>query len=153
MTDDGFTPDEKKAVASLLDVIVPPSTDGRLPGAGALGLLAHVERTVLKTPMLRPVVEYGLSALEERARARGAAGFAALSPSDQAALLADFAATDQFVLPALLFLAYGGYYQHPRIVEALGLEARAPHPKGYGMEPDDFTLLDPVRRRGKMYRG
>jgi hypothetical protein len=47
---------------------------------------------------------------------------------------------------------YSGYYQHPRVVEALGLEARAPHPKGFSMEPDDWTILDPVRARGKMYR-
>ena len=55
-------------------------------------------------------------------------------------------------MPALLFLAYSGYYQHPRVVETLGLEARPPHPKGYAMEAFDPSLLDAVRRRGKIYR-
>ena len=54
-------------------------------------------------------------------------------------------ATDQFFLPAFLFLVYSTYYQHPRVVEALGLEARAPHPKGHVVEETDWTLLDPVR--------
>ena len=44
---------------ALLDEVIPPSPDGRLPGAGGLGLIAHVARTVQQTPMLRPVVEYG----------------------------------------------------------------------------------------------
>ena len=65
-----MTDDEERVLAGLLETIVPPSSDGRLPGAGALGLTAHIARTVEKTPMLRPVVEYGLSALAERARAK-----------------------------------------------------------------------------------
>ena len=147
-----MTDDEERVLAGLLETIVPPSSDGRLPGAGALGLTAHIARTVDTTPMLRPVVEYGLSALAERARAKHPGGFAALSGPERADLLAEFAAGDQFVLPALLFLVYSGYYQHRRVVEALGLEPRAPHPGGYPMEADDLTLLDPVRQRGRMYR-
>ncbi len=29
---------------------------------------------------------------------------------------------------------------------------RPPHPKGYEMEPTDFSLLDGVRRRERLYR-
>jgi hypothetical protein len=32
------------------------------------------------------------------------------------------------------------------------MEARPPHPKGYEMAPHDLSLLDPVRRREKLYR-
>ena len=56
-----------------------------------------------------------------------------------------------FVLP-LTFHAFIGYYQHPRVVEALGLEARPPHPQGYQVAPNDLTLLDGVRRGPKRYR-
>jgi hypothetical protein len=152
MTDDGFSPEEERLLADLLDEIVPPSGDGRLPGAGALGVTAHIARTVQQTPMLRPVVEYGLSALAELAGKRGAASFAALSRRERRELFEEFAATDQFFLPAFLFLTYSGYYQDARVVAALGLEPRAPHPEGHAMEEDDLTLLDPVRRRGRMYR-
>jgi hypothetical protein len=47
---------------------------------------------------------------------------------------------------------YAGYYQHPRVMSALGLAPRPPHPLGYEMGADDLSLLDPVRRRAKMYR-
>jgi len=97
-------------------------------------------------------VEYGLSALAELARKRHPSGFAALSRQETAEVWEELAATDQFFLPAFLFLVYSSYYQDARVVEALGLEARPPHPKGYPMDADDLTLLDPVRRRAKMYR-
>jgi Gluconate 2-dehydrogenase subunit 3 len=150
--DDGLSPGQERLLASLLDVILPASPDGRLPGAAALDLAAHVVRTVQQTAMLRPLVEYGLSTIEELARTRSPAGFTALSASERTALLEEFARTDQFFLPAFLYLAYSGYYGHPTVVAALGLEPRAPHPKGHRMEEDDLSLLDPVRRRGPRHR-
>jgi hypothetical protein len=38
------------------------------------------------------------------------------------------------------------------VLEAIGMEARAPFPKGFEVEPGDLSLLDPVRRRGRVYR-
>ena len=56
-----------------------------------------------------------------------------------------------FVLPLTLH-AYTAYYQQRRVIEALGREARPPHPRGYEMEPNDLSLLEPVRHRPKLYR-
>ncbi len=154
MSDDaGALPVDHQLLETLLDVVIPPSADGRLPGAGTLGLTDTIARTVRQMPMLRPVLEYGFGTLAELAMRRNAGGWGALTPAERAEVFAEFTATDQFFLPAFLFLAYSSYYQAPRVVEALGLEARAPHPKGYPMDEDDLTLLDAVRRRGKMYRG
>jgi hypothetical protein len=154
MNDDasGFSADQRRFLDTLLDVVIPSSADGRLPSAGGLGIAAHVGRMVANTPMLGPVVEYGLTALAELAAGRHPGGWVALSPEERADVFHEFTATDQFFLPAFLFLAYSGYYQHPRVVEALGLEPRAPHPGGYAMEADDLTLLDEVRRRGPIHR-
>jgi hypothetical protein len=93
------------------------------------------------------MVAQGLSDLDSQARSRNASGFAALSSEDKLQLLNAWG----LVLPLTLH-AFTGYYQHPRVVEALGLEARPPHPKGYHMEPNDLSLLDAVRRRAKLYR-
>ncbi len=155
MADDvfAFTAEEERMLTSVLDEVIPASDDRRLPGAGELGLTAHIARTVQQTPMLRPVLEYGLTALTELARKRDPGGFPALSRPERKAVLEEFTATDQFFLPAFLFLVYSGYYQDPGVVRTLGLEPRAPHPKGHAMEENDLTLLDPVRQRAKMYRG
>jgi hypothetical protein len=147
-----MTDDDERLLTALLDEIVPPSSDGRLPGATELDLTTHIRRTVERTPMLGPVLDYGVTTLADLARTKHPGGFAALSRQERAALFQEFAATDQFFVPAFLFLVYSGYYQHSRVVTALGLEPRPPHPGGYPMAADDLTLLEPVRRRGKMYR-
>jgi hypothetical protein len=148
----GFSRDEMRLLTSVLDEIIPPSDDGRFPGAGALGLADFVEQNLQKTPELRPVIAQGLSALEDLARSRDSRGFAALSGSDKRDALNELAATQPAFLPSLILQTYAGYYQNGRVVEALGLEPRPPHPEGYDLEPGDFKLLDRVRRRSAMYR-
>jgi hypothetical protein len=67
-------------------------------------------------------------------------------------VLNEIATTEPGFLPGLIFHTYAGYYQNGRVMEALGLEPRPPHPAGYEMEPGDLTLLEAVRRRPRMYR-
>ena len=144
--------DQQRTLASVLDRIVPPSSDGRLPGAGGLGLATDVERAVDATPALRPVIALGLTTLGELARRRHPQGFSVLAEGERTALLDELAATDAAFLPTLAFLTYTAYYQHADVLRALGLEPRPPHPKGYEMEENDPALLEPVRRRARLYR-
>lgn len=37
-------------------------------------------------------------------------------------------------------------------MRSLGMEVRAPFPKGFDVEPGDWSLLDPVRARAPFYR-
>jgi hypothetical protein len=144
---------QRRALAALLDEIIPRSADGRLPGAGELGLVAWVEDVLARTPALGPVLSEGLQALDAAARGSGAGDFARLPPCEQrAALLREVAAERPQLLSALVFHTYAGYYQHPRVLEALGLEPRPPFPKGYELAAFDVSLLDCVRRREPFYR-
>lgn len=138
---------ERRALSLILDAIIPPSGDGRLPGAGEAGVAEYLERAWHAMPDLRATVVEGLAELETAARHRHGRGFAELEHGDRAALVGE----QGFVFPLTLH-AYAGYYQLPRVVEALGLEARPPHPAGYAMEANDLSLLDPVRQRPKMFR-
>ena len=78
-----LSPDAARALSSVLDEIIPPSADGRLPGAGELGLAGRIERIA----ELRVVIEQGLAALDELAGSRDPRGFAALSPPDKREVL------------------------------------------------------------------
>jgi hypothetical protein len=149
----GLSPGERRTLAGVLDEIIPPSADGRLPGAGELGLADHVEAVLRRAPELRPVVARGLAALDARARGLGARDFAQLPREARVEALNGLSATEPECLPSLVFHAYTGYYQQPRVLEGLGLEPRPPHPKGHALEAGDPSLLEPVRRRGrKLYR-
>ena len=44
------------------------------------------------------------------------------------------------------------YYRDDRVLSALGLEARAPFPNGRELEQGDWSLLDAVRNRPRMWR-
>jgi hypothetical protein len=44
------------------------------------------------------------------------------------------------------------YYRDDRVVRSLGLEPRAPYPKGHVLEQGDWSLLDAVRGRPRMWR-
>jgi hypothetical protein len=142
-----FSANELRLLTSVLDEIIPPSVDGRLPGAGQLGLAGAIDHALRKTPDLRSMIAQGLSDLDNQARNRMAAGFAALSQADKLQLLNE----QGFVLP-LAFQAFIAYYQQASVLEGLGFEARPPHPEGYHMEPNDLSLLDAVRQRPKRYR-
>lgn len=44
------------------------------------------------------------------------------------------------------------YYRDDRVVRSLGLEPRPPFPKGHTLVQGDWSLLDPVRARARMWR-
>jgi hypothetical protein len=44
------------------------------------------------------------------------------------------------------------YYRDDRVMRSLGQEPRPPFPKGHVVEQGDWSLLDPVRKRPRMYR-
>lgn len=149
---DLFTADELDSLSAVLDTIIPPSADGRMPGAGALGLVAQVERGLATMAMLVPAIQQGLAALDAIAREQGAANFAALSATARSEALRAINASQPAFLGPLLFHTYANYYQQPQVIAGIGLEARPPHPKGHVLEPGDFSLLDAVRGRGPIWR-
>jgi hypothetical protein len=150
MSETGLNEAQRSALASVLDAIIPRSADGKLPGAGELGLARAIEE---KLGAMVAFTARGLDALDALARERGANGFAALADAARADVLNAHAASDPGFLPGLVFQVYSAYYQHPRVHEGLGLEPRPPHPKGYSLEqPDLDALLAPVRARAKLYR-
>ena len=44
------------------------------------------------------------------------------------------------------------YYRDDRVMRSLDMEVRPPFPKGFEVEQGDWSLLDPVRARPKLYR-
>ena len=140
-------------LASILEELIPPSSDGRLPGAGEVGVADFVESELEDRAEIAPFFEFALSSIEELARGRGSAGFAASSRRDRVEVLREFEASQPDLFGAVVMLTYAGYYSQPRISELLGLRPH-PQPDGYDLEAGDLeALLEKVRQRpGKRYR-
>ncbi len=145
--DPQLSQDQKRLLTTVLDEIIPPSRDGLLPGAGEVGLVRYLEQVLQRTPALGPVITGGLSSIRDLAGRRGSQSFGSLSSQDRREVLTELGTTQPAFIPTLVLHTYAGYYQDARVVEALGLEARPPFPKGYDLGPTDFALLDPVRQR------
>jgi hypothetical protein len=141
---ESLDPKQRETLTCVLDEIIPPSADGRMPGAGALGLAGEVERFAADNG--------GLAALAGALDVLEREGFAALSREKRTAAFAAFATRDPGFVPSLIFPTYTRYYVHPAVHRALGLDGRPPHPGGYALEPGDFTKLEAVRARGPIWR-
>ncbi len=142
-----FTAEERHALACVLDALIPPSADGRMPGAGQAGVATHVEGVLRTLPDLHAMVVEGLRELDAQARPQHGRRFVDLAAAERAALVAA-----QGFGYALVPHAYIGYYQTEAVLEAIGIEARAPHPKGYAVAENDLGLLAPVQARGSRWR-
>ena len=59
----------------------------------------------------------------------------------------EFRATGGAAAATLVRVVLQCYYRDDRVLRSLGLELRAPFPKGYTLEQGDWSLLDPVKAR------
>ncbi len=134
---------------AFLDLVIPPSDDGKLPGAGSLGLGADLAGRIEADPALGSFVQAGLQAVYDAALARDPAGLAGLSPPARVEVLEAQLGTHPMLMIGLGLHLYLAYYQHPAVLEGLGEPPRAPFPEGYALEPTDPHLLALLRERGR----
>jgi hypothetical protein len=146
--DTSLSCDQIRALDCVLDEIIPPSADGRFPGAGAIGLAG----IFASRAELRPILTAGLTALDEISGGRGAEAFDALPREARRAVLEASTADQPAFLPTLVAQTFIAYYQDAGVKEALGLGSGPPFPRGFEVAPTDFAILDPVRKRAPIYR-
>jgi hypothetical protein len=144
-----LTPEQRGMLDLVLNMIVPPSADGRMPGAAEVGVPAYL---FAEAPDALPALRLELEELELRTRDRFARGFAELEQAERQTMIDAMRAQAPSFMSRLAMETLACYYQHDHVVEGLGREARPPYPKGYQVVQGDLSLLEPVRARGKIYR-
>ncbi len=133
----------------LLDLLLPASPDGRMPAARSLDLFADLKHLPLKD---RTLFESGLSELEARARQDQGTGFAQL-PIGEAQNLVDALRLDSATfIKTFMTQAVGRYLAHEVVMPLIGLEARPHWPTGHTVKDGDWSLLNVVKLRPKIYR-
>lgn len=148
-SDAGLTSAQLETLSVLLNMLVPPTPDGRMPGAGEMAaLLNHIAAARATLSALRKQ----LDELDREAMSRCGAAFSTVDEVSRVSLLDQIRARDPLALHQLAVETVTCYYQQDRVLEGLGMETRPPYPKGYQVEQGDLSLLDPVIARGKIYR-
>jgi hypothetical protein len=137
-------------LVAALNHLVPAA--GAFPGAGDLGVVSYLDRVVGQSATLKRLFTQGLVQITLRSQAQYAQPFTTLTAEQGEAVLRHVETTAPEFFEALVTHTYSGYYSHPTIVQLLGLEGRAPQPRGYHLEPLDLRLLDNIKQRQPIYR-
>ena len=131
----------------LLNLIIPPSHDGKMPGAADVGFLGYVHN---ENKLFW--IKEGLQSIAKESHNKYGREFLALSDFEQAELIESLRRQLFQYFSRLTTEVINCYYQHDDVLEALGIEARPPFPQGYHIGKWNMTLLEPVYERGKIYR-
>jgi hypothetical protein len=140
-----LTPAQCDDLRAIAGIIVPASAAFDVPGADDPAVQADVLATLGRDAAL--VRE----ALDQFARLAGGP-LARLDPARREATALEWRAAGGAAVATLTRVVLQCYYRDDRVVRSLGLEPRAPYPKGHVLEDGDWSLLDPVRARPPMWR-
>ena len=133
---------------AILDELIPPSEDGKIPGAGALGVADFLPTAQAYAPDPAGSVQTILDAVSD--------DFVALPRDEKVATLKRVEAAQGQDFETLVRLTYMGYYSRPDTRPYVGVGAHPIHPHGYPVVRESDAMMDelsaPVRARGKAYR-
>ncbi len=146
--DQVFTEAQRQLLTDALNRIVPARDN--FPGAGDLGGAAYVERAAVRDVTLRRLLMEGLAQVEIAAGICSGQGFSALSGEEQDAVLRQVEGEYPVFFRELVRQCYNSYYTNPEVFDLIGYSL--PDPQNYRPLPFDESLLEPVRRRGEIWR-
>jgi hypothetical protein len=144
-TEPGLSPGESQDLRRIAGIMVPASGAFGVPGADDAVIFADIVRSLGRD---RGDVRAALAELS--ALAGGA--FAELDAARAGSVAEDFLARGDTTAVALGRVILQCYYRDDRVLLSLGLEPRAPFPKGHTLEQGDWSLLNAVRGRAKLWR-
>lgn len=141
-TDHPLTLVQRDALVALLDVLIPPSEDGRLPGAGGQDLDEFMDN-VLVADFDQTVLAM-LDAL--------GSNFVAANPAEQAERVTRYQDAEPDAFAQIYLQTLAVYYRRGDVLRALGSGEGPPFPRGNDVLEGDLSLLDPVLTEPKAYR-
>lgn len=134
--------DDLRTVAGM---IVPASDEYKVPGADDAAIQADILATLGRDTKLVT------AALDHLARLAGRP-LAELDDARRDAVGQEFRKHGGAAAATLVRVVLQCYYRDDRVLRSLGLELRAPFPKGYVLPDGDWSLLDPVKARSGTLR-
>jgi len=143
--DPTLSDDQRRSLRCLAGMMIPSSAAYGVPGADDEAIFADI------------IGSFGRDAEHVRAvlqmlEALAGGVFADLDPPRQQAVAAALRESGGAALTYLTRIILGCYYRDDRVMRSLEMEVRPPFPQGFVVEPGDWSLLEPVRARPKLYR-
>ena len=145
MSEAALSPAESQNLLRIAGMMIPASQEYDIPGADEPRIFADIVGSLGRD---LGDVRTALAALS----ALAGGSFADLDAGQAASALEQFMASGNAASVILGRVILQCYYRDDRVLRSLGLEARAPFPKGHTLEQGDWSLLDAVRTRPKLWR-
>jgi hypothetical protein len=144
-TEAGLSAAESRDLHRIAGMMIPPSEEFGVPGAGDSLIFADILKSLGRD---LPEVRAALSSLA----AQAGGSFGDLDDGKAQGVANAFLERGGPEVTTLGRVILQCYYRDDRVVRSLGLEPRPPFPKGHILEQGDWSLLEPVRARPKMWR-
>ena len=141
----GLSPAESRDLRSIAGLMIPASEEFRVPGADDPAIFADIEKSIGRD---MADIKKALAKITEL----GGGAFSDLDATRKQATADSFHATGGALATTLGRVILQCYYRDDRVMISLGMEPRPPFPKGHVLPQGDWSLLDPVRARGKIWR-
>ena len=148
-------PAQLRLLTAVQDRLIP--REGDMPGAGELGGAQLVAGYLRERPALHGDITAALDAIEPKSNGQASTDseqppFERLEDNDKDDILRQVEAEMPREFEALWRQTYNSYYTNEAVQQKLGAGALPPQPHGYVMPAFDESRLDPVKRRGKLWR-
>jgi len=140
-----LTERERCALRRVAAMMIPASVEHGVPGADDDAIFADI---VASLGADAPVVRRAIAALD--VLAGGPFGDARDAAARDAAQR--FREPRTPLVAMLELVVTRCYYRDDRVMRSLGMEPRPPFPKGFDVAQGDWSLLEPVRARGRIWR-
>jgi hypothetical protein len=141
----GLDPEEQRDFRRLAGIMVPPSREHGVPGADDPVIFADIVRSLGRD-------EADVRRLLQELQTSGDRPFSALDDRKAEAVAMDLLGRGGRAAAAVGRSVLQCYYRDDRVIRALGLEPRAPFPNGHVVPAGDWSLLEAVRGRPRMWR-
>lgn len=146
LASDRFDPALRKTLAALFDTMIPANLELGAPSAGDEPIVDDAIRTM--DDATKNSIAVLLTSLDTQSDSQ----FHELDYTARFEVFTKVQAASPRSLRTIASLLLQCYYRADKTLESLGMEARPPYPIGHEVEDGDWTLLDPVKARGKIYR-
>ena len=140
-----LTDHEQETLLLLVGHMIPSNSEFDMPGADDPQIFSDILRSIDRD---RAMLSEALCVVNEIAGGR----LADLPRPEQAQRLVDFRGRYPKFTRVLESATARCYYRDDRVMASIGMEVRPSFPLGFVVEQGDWSLLDPVRSRGKIYR-
>jgi hypothetical protein len=134
--------DDLRLIAGMM---IPESSEYKVPGADDAAIQGDIIATLGRdTKMVA-------AALDHIAKLAGQP-LVSLDEAKREAVVTEFRSSGGGPAAVLARVILQCYYRDDRVLRSLGIELRAPFPKGHVLPEGDWSILDPVRERGGKLR-